>query len=255
MLFLNYTPDLTETDMVIYRAIIKKMDHVVYMRIRDLASLTYCSTASIQRFCQKFECSGWSEFKTRLKLYLDDKNFNQTYPDDLDTSEIVSSIMETDSLDNRRKIDEVAQMLVNCEQVLWLGAGTSRIMAEFGSVSYSSLINMSLLIREPIDNPIIKNDIGDKSNYCLIICSVSGENHVILKYASNFIRQHIPVVAITNNPSSTLAKMSQYTLTYYATEQMIDSDNVTSQTPAIFLIEKLVRRTSSLAHAEADLKL
>lgn len=255
MLFLDYTPDLTETDMIIYRAIVKKMNNVIYMRIRDLADLTYCSTASIQRFCQKFECSGWSEFKTRLKLYLDDKDFNQVYPTDLDTGEIVHSIMETDSPESRHKIDEVAAVLSNCKHVLWIGAGSSRILAEYGSVSYSSLINLSLLIREPIDNPIIRNNGEKDDDYCLIVCSVSGENHVMVKYVSSFIKQHIPVVAITNNPSSTIAKMSQYVLTYYATEQMIESDNVTSQTPAMFLIEKLIRRTSSLTNAEADLNL
>lgn len=255
MLFLDYTPDLTETDMIIYRAIVKKMNNVIYMHIRDLADLTYCSTASIQRFCQKFECSGWSEFKTRLKLYLDDKTFNQTYPTDLDTGEIVHSIMETDSPESRHKIDEVASMLVNCKHVLWIGAGSSRILAEYGSVSYSSLVNISLLIREPIDNPIIRTSTDEADDYCLIVCSVLGENHVMIKYVSNFIKQHIPVVAITNNPSSTIAKMSQYVLTYYATEQMIDSDNLTSQTPAMFLIEKLIRRTSSLTHAEEDLNL
>ncbi|HIY92953.1 MurR/RpiR family transcriptional regulator [Companilactobacillus sp. HBUAS56275] len=250
MLFLDYTPDLTETDMIIYRFIVKNMDNVIYMRIRDLADETYCSTASIQRFCQKFECVGWSEFKTRLKLHMGNKNFTKTYPTDLDTNEIIQSITETDSNDNSHKIDEVAEILVNCKHVLWIGAGTSRILAEFGSVTYSSLINMSLLIREPIDNPIIKTNPDEADDYCLIVCSVSGENHVMIKYVANFIKQGIPVIAITNNPTSTIAKMSQYVLTYYATEQMIDSDNVTSQTPAMFLIEKLIRRTSSLSRAK-----
>ena len=48
--------------------------------------------------------------------------------------------------------------------------------------------------------------------------------------------------------------MSQYTLTYFATEQMIESDNVTTQTPAMFLIEKLIRRASSLKQIEKDSK-
>lgn len=250
MLFLDYTPDLTETDMIIYRFIVKNMNNVIYMRIRDLANETYCSTASIQRFCQKFECAGWSEFKTRLKLFIADKDFTQTYPTDLDTGEIIHSIMETDGVDSSRKIDEAAQVLAHSKHVLWIGIGTSRILAEFGSITYSSLINMSLLIHEPIDNPIIKTNLEESDEYCLIVCSVSGENHVMVKYVSNFIKQGIPVIAITNNPSSTIAKMSQYVLTYYATEQMIDSDNVTSQTPAMFLIEKLIRRTSSITRAE-----
>ena len=255
MLFLDHTPELTETDMIIYRIIVKNMNTVVYMRIRDLAKITYCSTASIQRFCQKFDCAGWSEFKTRLKLYVANKNLNQEYPTDLDSGEIVRSIMETDTPDGRQKIDEVAKMLLTRKQVLWIGQGTSKILAEFGAVNYSSFVNLSLLIQNPIDNPIVDFDETAADELCLIVCSVSGENHIIIKYIDNFIKHKIPVVAITNNVTSTIAKMSQYTLTYFATQQMIESDNVTTQTPAMFLIEKLIRRASSLKQVEKDSKL
>jgi DNA-binding MurR/RpiR family transcriptional regulator len=220
------------------------------MRIRDLAKITYCSTASIQRFCQKFDCAGWSEFKTRLKLYVANKHLNQEYPTDLDSGEIVRSIMETDTADGRKKIDEVAKMLLTRKQVLWIGEGTSKILAEFGAVNYSSFVNLSLLIQNPIDNPIVDFDDNVGDELCLVVCSVSGENHIIIKYIDNFIKHKIPVVAITNNVTSTIAKMSQYTLTYFATQQMIESDNVTTQTPAMFLIEKLIRRVSSLKQAK-----
>ncbi|WP_054716155.1 MurR/RpiR family transcriptional regulator [Lacticaseibacillus manihotivorans] len=132
MLFLNYTPDLTETDMTIYREIVKDMDAVVYMRIRDLAETTYCSTASIQRFCQKFDCSGWAEFKTKLRMYNNQSNHRGQLPNDIDGGEITRSIAACEDGQYQQAIDRAAHLLYEHSQVVWVGFGTSRIVADYG---------------------------------------------------------------------------------------------------------------------------
>lgn len=252
MLFLDYTPDLTETDMIIYRVIVKNIQTVIYMRIRDLASTTYCSTASIQRFCQKFECSGWAEFKTRLRIYLDEQESSHDFSTDLDSGEVVRSVMENDTPESQKKINTVSEILLSHKQVVWFGCGTSRIMAEFGALTYSSLVNMSLAITDPLNNPIINFNSGIENDMCLIVCSVSGENRMVIKYVDDFIKHKIPVIAITNNGNSTIAKMCHNSLTYYATEQNVAGANITTQTPAMFLIEKLIRHTASLLSGNAN---
>lgn len=70
MLFLEKTPQLSNTDINIYQYIITHLESVQYMRIRDLADATFASTASILRFCNKFECQGYSEFRIRLQSYI-----------------------------------------------------------------------------------------------------------------------------------------------------------------------------------------
>lgn len=246
MLFLDHTPDLTETDMTIYRAIVTNMHTVIYMRIRDLAGMTYCSTASIQRFCQKFDCSGWSEFKTRLRLYLDQQAARRSLPTDLDSGEIIRSIMEADTQESQRRIGEAAELMDSRQQVFWLGCGTSRLLAEFGAVTYSGLINMSLAISDPLNDPVVNLSAAAARQTCLVVCSVSGENRLVIQYVAEFLKHDVPVIAITNNANSTLAKMAQHELTYFATVQNVAGANVTSQTPALFLIEKLIRRVASL---------
>jgi DNA-binding MurR/RpiR family transcriptional regulator len=42
------------------------------MRIRELADETYVSTATILRFCRKVNYEGFSEFKVKLKMQLND---------------------------------------------------------------------------------------------------------------------------------------------------------------------------------------
>jgi DNA-binding MurR/RpiR family transcriptional regulator len=62
-----------ELEMLLYNYITQNKEKVVYMRIRDLADETHVSTSTIMRFCRKLHCEGFSEFKVRLKLLIDEK--------------------------------------------------------------------------------------------------------------------------------------------------------------------------------------
>ena len=250
MLFLNYTPDLTETDMTIYREIVKDMDAVVYMRIRDLAETTYCSTASIQRFCQKFDCSGWAEFKTKLRMYNNQRNNRGQLPNDIDGGEITRSIAACEDGQYQQAIDRAAHLLYEHSQVVWVGFGTSRIVADYGAVTYSNSVNMSFAVTAPSTHPQIDYPEAVYKSMCVVICSVSGENRVVIGYMNELLKHGVPIIAITNSANSTIARLSTVALAYYVTPQDLDGANLTSQTPAIYIIEKMTRRAMMLARPE-----
>jgi DNA-binding MurR/RpiR family transcriptional regulator len=69
-----FTPEqiarFSELDYIIYNYVTKHANEVVYMRIRELAEAVHVSPPTILRFCKKVGCDGFSEFKTKLKLYL-----------------------------------------------------------------------------------------------------------------------------------------------------------------------------------------
>lgn len=54
----------------IYHYICQNKEKIPYMRIRELADETHVSTATILRFCRKLNCEGFTEFKIKFKLYL-----------------------------------------------------------------------------------------------------------------------------------------------------------------------------------------
>ncbi|WP_164512018.1 MurR/RpiR family transcriptional regulator [Lacticaseibacillus daqingensis] len=252
MLFSKQTPELTETEMTIYREIVQHMDTVVFMRIRDLAEATYCSTASIQRFCQKFGCSGWAEFKTKLQIYAESQHTPNQLPRDIDAGEIVRSINATDDAKYQSELDRAAALLKGHAQVFWLGCGTSRIVAEFGAITYSNSVNMSLAVSDPLNRPLLDYPEAVYRNMAFVVCSVSGENRVVIGYTNELLRHHVPVISITNSSNSTIARLSTVNLPYYVTPQDMEGSNLTSQAPAIYIIEKLTRRAMLLAHPEAS---
>ncbi|MFD1484538.1 MurR/RpiR family transcriptional regulator [Lacticaseibacillus baoqingensis] len=250
MLFLNYTPELTETDMTIYREIVKDMDAVIYMRIRDLAETTYCSTASIQRFCQKFDCSGWAEFKAKLRMYNNQMSHRGQLPNDIDGGEITRSIAACEDGQYQQAMDRAAHLLYEHAQVVWIGFGTSRIVAEYGAATYSNSVNLSFSISAPMTHPQVDYPEAVYKAMCAVVCSVSGENRVVIGYLNELIKHQVPVIAITNSANSTIARLATVALAYYVTPQDLDGANLTSQTPAIYIIEKITRRAMMLARPE-----
>ena len=62
---------LNNLEMMVYNYVIKNRDKVMYMTIRELADAAGVSTTTILRFCRKLNCDGYSEFRVRFKLYLE----------------------------------------------------------------------------------------------------------------------------------------------------------------------------------------
>lgn len=66
-----------DLEMLLYKYIMENREKVVYMRIRDLADEAHVSTSTIMRFCRKLNCEGFSEFKVKLKLLIDEKDLTR----------------------------------------------------------------------------------------------------------------------------------------------------------------------------------
>ena len=62
---------LNGLELMVYNYVIKNKDKVMYMTIRELADAADVSTTTILRFCKKMNCSGYSEFRIRFKLYIE----------------------------------------------------------------------------------------------------------------------------------------------------------------------------------------
>ena len=78
---------LNNLEMLVYNYVIKNRDKVMYMTIRELADAVGVSTTTVLRFCRKLKCEGYSEFRVRFKLYLEQ---NEPQQANFGASEIIS---------------------------------------------------------------------------------------------------------------------------------------------------------------------
>lgn len=240
VLFLEKTPVLSPLDYDIYNYIVDHMDKVVYMRIRELAENTHTSVATIQRFCTKFECEGFSEFRIRLRLFLNEEK-KQSETIMIDTSSHVNFLSRVNEQQFQDKIKEAISIIMNKELILFLGVGSSNVMAEYGALYFSSVFQMALRIEDPITNP--RNYLSKQllENSCVIALSVSGETKEIIHYLSSYSFKDTPIISITNTANSTIAKLSSVNIPYYVSEERLWEQDITSQLPPLFIIEYLAK--------------
>lgn len=233
----------SDLEVELYEYITSNAEKVVFMRIRDLAEATHVSPTTILRFCRKLDCDGFSEFKVQLKLYLKQKSPSLLSNTQQSLQEFVERIVKIDYQEN---ICSTAKEIAKAQTVIFVGVGSSGILAEYGSRYFSGLKRFSLYIKDPffpIHGDYLKNSIS-------IVLSVSGETPTTLSQVNRLKEKGSRIVSITNSQSCTLARISDHNLTYYVTTELIEHANITTQLPVIYLLESLARETYQLLYPE-----
>lgn len=227
-----------ELEMLLYNYIMKNKEKVVYMRIRDLADETHVSTSTIMRFCRKLHCEGFSEFKVKLKLLIDEKQI----PTIKSSQYVLAEFFErTQNKNFISRLEDAARAITKADTVMFIGIGSSGTFAEYGSRYFSSLGKFSMFIKDwfmPIH--------ADLTNSITIALSVSGENPYTISHIQKLKEKGSTILSITNNGQSTIAKQSDINISYYVTEESVDNMNITTQIPVVFILEEMARKVYEL---------
>jgi DNA-binding MurR/RpiR family transcriptional regulator len=228
-----------ELETSLYNYICQNGDKVAYMRIRELADETHVSTATILRFCRKVNCEGFSEFKVKLKMHLEGNK--KTVIKSVHHS-VVEFFERTLKGDLEIKIKQAASLVNTAENVIFIGIGSSGILAEYGARYFSSLGKFSLYIKDP-HFPIHTKL---RNNSVTIALSVSGENHFTVTHLNQLKQEGSKIISITNNKLSTIAKISDINIPYYVTEEFVEEANITTQVPVVYILESMAREIHKL---------
>ena len=249
MLFLSDTPELNETDMQIYQCIVTHLRDIEGLSIRQLAGECHASTASILRFCRKFGTTGYSEFKIRLASYVRLHTEESNEAPELE-DELLDFLSRFRDSFYRDRIDEAVSLLLEKELVLFLGLGTSNIIAEYGTMYFSSLFNMALRIEDPQNCPLAYLSPEIAGRTCVIALSVSGETQEVIDCISHINLSKSSVISITSTASSRIARLSDVNIPYFVSKEKTyadgsDNHDITTQVPALVIIERLAKQVRS----------
>lgn len=157
------------------------------MRIRDLANETHVSTTSILRFCKKVNCEGFSEFKVKLKLFLEENHRTNIKSSQHSLSEFVDRTINGNF---QSFILEAASLIAKSDNVIFVGIGSSGILAEFGARYFSSMCKFSLYIKDP-HFPIETNYLHNSTTIAL---SVSGETLSTIKHINKLKQEGSKII-------------------------------------------------------------
>ncbi len=223
-----------ELEMLIYKYVMQNKEKVIYMRIRDLADEAHVSTSTIMRFCRKINCEGFSEFKVKLKLAMDEKSDISIKSGQYVLAEFFERTQNEKFIS---KLEDAADTISKANHVYFIGIGSSGTLAEYGARYFSSLGTFSTYLKDWY-TPIHAN----LNNSITIALSVSGENEFTLSHIHKLKEKNSKILSVTNNAQSTIAKISDKNVSYYVTEESFESANITTQIPVVFILEELARR-------------
>lgn len=230
---------LNDTEMMVYNTVIKSGDKVMYMTIRELADAAGVSTTSVLRFCRKMQCDGYSEFRIRFKLYLEQE---QQRPINYGVNELVTFFKSINNDEFEHLINQAVAHILSAQRIIFVGAGTSGTLGKYGARFFSNVGKFSNYIDDPyypVSSDMYKDAVA-------IILSVSGETEEILRLASQFSLHRCKIITITNSETSSLARLADFNIScHMPLIRMNGGFDITSQVPTMYIIETIGRKLAS----------
>lgn len=223
----------SEKEMRIYDYINKNGDKFPYMTIRELGDEVAVSTTTILNFIKKIGYPNYSSFKYAYKQK--DKK-EKVREDKYDFKEVIKCLDKFDSEFYKDKFQGAINILKNSDNVVFIGIGNSGIIAQYGARLFSSIGKFSLAINDPY---LRIGYLG--TNSTIIVLSVSGETPETIREVNEFKKLGCKIVLISTTENCTLARMADVTIPYYIESVYDKFIDITTQMPAIGIIENLSR--------------
>ena len=226
---------LNNLELSLYEYIMKNNKKVIYMRIRELADEAHVSTTTILRFCKKINCDGYSEFKVKLKMNIEQNESNKV---NNDTSIIIDFFKKLDNSELDKKLNTLCDLIKEASNVIFIGAGTSGVLCKYAARYFSSIGKFAMYI----DDPYFPRNYKVYEDSVIIAISVSGETYSVIDHISNLKRERSTVVSITNSENCTIAKISDLNISYYVQQEKVGISDITTQIPVLYMIENIGKR-------------
>ena len=211
-------PELSAKEKQIADFILEHPRESVNPSIEELAERIGISESTMVRFARKLGYSGYQRFRIALaretippasQLFERDVA-NAT--DSIDTvfNSAVSSLLETQKILDQTLIHTVATLFTNAKNVYLLGLGGSNIVAED---ALHKLVRTGLTCQWAADFhlQLMMASQGTSEDVALLI-SHTGSGYDTLALAEELKASDVPLVVLTSNPRSPLARLADYVL-------------------------------------------
>lgn len=217
--FLKTNSSFTNSEMTVVRYILDNTEAVLNESIYIIAEKTNTSTPTIVRLCKKCGMKGFREFKISLARDLEMqlnaiRSVDTNVPfESKDTDMIISkkiahlsseTIFSTQQLLTTAKLNLAVKLISDAENLFGIGVSDPYLrLKDFQLKLLRINIYLKLIDLQAEQYHMAKN--AGKNDVAIII-SNSGRTAEIVNDAKEFYLNKTPIIAITGNPSSPLAK-------------------------------------------------
>ena len=194
-------------------------EHIAELSCRDVGEATYTSASSVTRFCQKFGCEGYPDFKVR---FLSDVKSGQILDDpslvQLSDRENMATLLEkvsevqTQALEATRKALSLSQLLriqrllLEHPYIDFYAYDTNIHLARYASSQFFHAGKIAAVYSET-DIQVLNTLIAPEGHLAILI-SHTGENFKLIELARLLRRNGTKTIIITSGKETTLGKMA-----------------------------------------------
>lgn len=226
---------LNNLELSLYEYIMNNSKKVIYMRIRELAAEAHVSTTTILRFCKKLNCDGFSEFKLKFKMYIEENNITKVNDD---TSEIINFLKNIENSDLDERLEKLCNLVKTANTIMFVGIGSSGVLCKYAARYFSAIGKFAV----HIDDPFFPKNFRCNGECLVIALSVSGETETTVENIMRFKEEGCTIASITNTENCTIAKISNLNLPYYVQQVKANYSDITTQLPVLYMIERIGKK-------------
>lgn len=232
MVTVDQMNQLSDLELDIYNYIISHRHEVIHMKLKDLSIDLHVSSSMITRVAKKLGYEGFLEWKAEMKLDQEDKPVQNKRA----LNYILDYFNRVDNKEFDDLIHQAAEMIVNSHEVICTGIGLSDAIAKFASSLFNRKGKRTIYGE---DFSVRFRGMYDE-NDCALFFTVSGETKEVIDRIKELKRYGLKIIVITNNASSSAAKISDLAITYYVPSSRNDDFySSATQVPVLYIIESI----------------
>lgn len=237
---------LNPIEMDIYVWVTENPVELEKLKIRELAARLHVSTATILRFCKKFDCTGYVEFKIKLKESLEEQQQDEPTEGRNSSEKYFKFGTNNGAMTLEQRILEAVGLLNESSKIIFIGDGVSGVLAKYGALFFTTMGKSA----HYIDSSVIPIPVEDHSKSVVIPLSVSGETVTLLDRLTGFIGLGAKVISITNGKHNSVARLADIALYYdipkeetvvIGPRKSVMRTSGASSIPTLYLIERLAK--------------
>ena len=237
-------PDLNGKYRDVADYILANPEKIVRCKVKEVAQDCNCDDSQIIRFCQKIGYSGFSDLKMSIAAEFMPVNieagpenpFGRVRQDFLANNH--KAMHDTVGLLREEEIAGAVELLVKAKKVYLLGSGASGLVAmdlhvKLLRLGFNAVYHQDSGLNRMLFGLIDPDD-------AVVALSFSGENREVCELAEAAAKKKTPVIALTNFPTSRLARLSTVSLLTASDEKVFRLGAMTSRIAQLLVCDFLI---------------
>lgn len=242
----------TRLELEIIEYINENFKKILHMTADELGAVTYTSTSSIIRLCQKLGFKGYKEFKVQLAIEINSFNLSEErireeipFKKTDSNSEVINKLLNlnyqalTDTYNNIDivQIDKIAKIICKYNDLSILGIGSSYLVA---SDFYSKVLRLGMNVHlDSMPGFSHIRSISQNSNTLAMFISYYGRQKEHIKIAEILNKRNIPIILITGPKAGPLCKYATHIIHGSAYESYSKVGAFSSRTSLQFILDSI----------------